>query len=379
MDESTFKSVTIIGVGLIGGSVASALHRQCPEVVVRGIDSETSMLETRLADGIISEGALPTDPIVDQWLSGTTSDLVILATPVFSARFWFERLAALDYPGVVTDVVSTKNVITGMAAELLPHPSLYIPGHPMAGSEMSGIQAASPTLFQGAYWILCPDANTDPVAYQRLHLFVVSLGARVLSLDRETHDSAIAIVSHVPHMVASSLVELAGNHAESQPNLLRLAAGGFKDSTRIAAGSAQLWTGIAMDNQEAIANGLREFGDIIGNFEEAVRTGDSQRLQQMLDASAELRRSLPAKWVPDSSRLVECRIPMYNRSGVIAQVTTIASKAGCNIQSIDIDHMSDQNAVLDLIFTDEGDIGKLSAAFLKAGYDFSFSPLNPED
>jgi len=371
----TFQRVVIIGVGLIGGSVAAAVHRNLPDVEVLGIDTRGEALELGRGSGILADGALPDDPRATAWLSAGGSDLVIVATPADAAQRWFSCMAEGAYDGVVTDVASTKHVINGMAAQMLPCPERYIPGHPMAGSEMSGIEAASPTLFQGAYWILCPDERTQPDAYRLLHSFVVDLGARVISIDRGAHDDAVAIVSHVPHIVASALVRLAADHARTQPNLLRLAAGGFKDSTRIAAGSPELWTGISFDNRDAVAAGLREFGDIVAAFEEAVRTDDERGLEDLLAQSAKVRRGLPAKWVPDSSRLVECRIPMYNRNGVIAEVTTIASKAGCNIQSIDIDHMSDSSAVLDLIFTDEGDIGRLSADLIGAGYDFSFSPL----
>lgn len=378
-NATQIRTITIIGVGLIGGSIAAACKESGGDLVVRGIDELEATIESGVKRGIIDEGALPEDPKVAEWLSGDGSDLVIIATPASGARMWFEKLESLGFAGIVTDVASTKNVICQIAAETISFPERYIPGHPMAGSEVSGIKAASATLFQGAYWILCPDEDTDEAGYLALHELIVSLGARVISLAREDHDNAIAIVSHVPHMVASSLVTLSGEHSKKQRNLLRLAAGGFKDSTRIAAGSPDLWCGIAFDNSEAISNGLDELGEIIGQFSTAIREHDQRTLEDMLAGAAEIRRNLPAKWVPDSSRLVECRIPMYNRSGVIAEVTTIASSAGCNIQSIDIDHMSEDSAVLELILTDEGDIGRLTAKLIDGGFDIAFRPLGERD
>ena len=176
-------------------------------------------------------------------------------------------------------------------------------------------------------------------------------------------------------MVASSLVELAGNHVDERQELLRLAAGGFKDSTRIAAGSPELWCGIAIDNREALSEGLREFGDIIAQFERAVRESDADTLTKMLTESANLRRSLPAKWVPDSAKLTQVRIPMTDHPGIIAEVTGMAGHAACNIQSIEIDHINEGTAVLELILTDEGDMGKFGGELITKGYDFSIRNL----
>ena len=199
-----------------------------------------------------------------------------------------------------------------------------------------------------------------------------ALGARIISIDREDHDKAVAIVSHVPHMVASSLVELAANHAGERQELLRLAAGGFKDTTRIAAGSPRLWCGIALDNREALADGISEMRQILGEFEDSIRREDADTLVGKLKRSSELRQSLPSQWVPDSANLTQVRIPMTDRPGIIAEVTGMAGHAGCNIQSIEIDHINESNAVLELILTDEGDMGRLGAELINGGFDFSF-------
>ena len=187
---------------------------------------------------------------------------------------YLRDLAAWDYRGIITDTASTKGRIIGMAAEALPHPHNYVPGHPMAGSEKNGIKGARADLFKGAYWILCPDADTPAEHFARLHELVTSIGARVISLPREQHDAAVAVVSHVPHFMASSLVQLAVRHAKGQDALMRLAAGGFKDSTRIAAGSPELWCGIAFDNKDALDAGLREMQGIIGQFADALEADD---------------------------------------------------------------------------------------------------------
>ncbi len=372
---SEIKTITIAGVGLIGGSIAAALHELDDPPRVFGIDPDPASLDEALEAGALDVGATPDDPKVDDWIAPQGSDLFILATPVSAARDWFKRLAAAGYDGIVTDTASTKRVICEIAEGTLEDLSRYLPGHPMAGSEVNGFSGARADLFSGAYWILCPDEDTDDTAFLALHELFGRLGARVISLPREEHDSAIAIVSHVPHMVASSLVELAGAHAGEHEELLRLAAGGFKDTTRIASGSPQLWSGIALDNREALADGLAELGGILGDFERAIRAEDVSTLTDLLQSSADLRRSLPAEWIPDSSKLVQVRIPMTDRPGIIAEVTGIAGHAGCNIQSIDIDHISESNAVLELMLTDEGDMGRLGGELIAAGFDVSFTNL----
>ena len=374
----SIKSITIVGVGLIGGSIAAACKALDEPPIVYGIDIDEDSLERAKQSGALDEVACPDSKQADEWLSQGGCDLVILATPVGVVTPWFERLQKNGFDGIITDTASTKAKITEIADSILQDQTRYVPGHPMAGSEVSGFGAARADLFQGAYWILCPDDATNNDSFLALHSLFSQLGARIISIDRNAHDSAVAIVSHVPHMVASSLVELAGAHADERKELLRLAAGGFKDTTRIAAGSPKLWCGIAMDNKEALADGLHELGEILASFEKAVRDNDEEKLTQLLAQSAELRRSLPAQWVPVSAKLTQVRIPMGNHPGIVAQVTGMAGHAGCNIQSIEIDHISEASAVLELILTDEGDIGRLGGQLITEGFDFSIRNLGEE-
>ena len=307
-----------------------------------------------------------------------TCDLVMIATPVPVASEYFRVIADCDFKGVVTDACSTKKIVSQQAQDILRYPEKYIPGHPMSGSEKSGIEGAREDMFKGAHWVLCPDEDTSAEDYANLHEALTGIGARVVSLPRDKHDEAVAIVSHVPHFVASSLVELAVRHADDQEALFRLAAGGFKDSTRIAAGSPALWTGIAFDNREAIVEGLDEVQGILRGYADTLREGDKEGFTKLLDRAAQARRSIPAKWVPATEDLLEVRIPLTNRPGIIAEVTTIASQVGCNVQSIGIDHITSSSAVLDMVLTDEGDIGKLSTQLIKAGFSISFNPLSKE-
>lgn len=373
--DARFSSIVTIGLGMIGSSFVMAYRAAYPESYIVGVDVSSETLDEAKGRGWINEGLLANEDF-SQVLA--KSDLVMIATPVPVAHEYFKIIAEANFEGVVTDTCSTKAVVSQQAKEILTHPEKYIPGHPMAGSEKSGIEGAREDLFQGAHWVLCPDEATSAEDYADLHEMLTGLGARVVALPRDTHDDVVAIVSHVPHFVASSLVELAVRHAGDQEALFRLAAGGFKDSTRIAAGSPALWAGIAFDNREAIVDGLDEIQSILKEYADTLREENKQEFTALLDRAAKARRALPAKWVPATEDLLEVRIPLTNRPGIVAEITTIASQVGCNIQSIDIDHITSSSAVLDLILTDEGDIGKLSTQLIRAGFSVSFNPLFKE-
>lgn len=373
-----FDHIVVVGLGLIGASLAATISKSDPDVEVFGVDVDSRTCGEAISRGWVANACAPESEAFSDFVKDR-ADLVVLATPVAAVDDYLRLLRDWDYRGVITDTLSTKAHILAATAEILPYRRNYVPGHPMAGSEKNGIDGARPDLFEGANWILCPDADTPPEHFQRLHELITSLNARVVAIAPDEHDDSIAVVSHVPHIIAASLVQLAHRHADEQQSLMRLAAGGFKDSTRIAAGSSKLWCGIAFDNARALTSGLREMQGIIGDFADAIDAHDREATTRLLEEAAQARRALPAAWVPSTDKLLEVRIPMSDRRGVVAEVTTIASSAGCNIQSIEIDHITEDRAVLSLVLTDEGDVGKLSAQLIGAGFSVSFNPLSPKE
>lgn len=375
MTTGGFDSVAIVGVGLIGGSLAAGLKRLDEPPRVVGIDVDAVALKTAVESGLIDEGSLPDGLGAQTWLGSEGADLVVLATPARMADEWIRTLAALGYRGVVTDVASTKAGVLRAVREHMPDPSRFVGGHPMAGSELSGVSAARADLFDGAYWLLTPAEDTDPEVFRSLHTLVTAIGARVIAVDAAAHDEAVAIVSHVPHVAAAALVDLAAAHSGERQELLRLAAGGFKDTTRIAAGSADLWTGICLDNAEALSEGLEELSERLETFRQALDSRDSETVRAWLARAAEVRRSLPAQWVPQTASLAELAVPMLDRPGVVAEITGAVSRAGCNIEGIDIDHQSESSAVLVLVLTDEGDHRALLTDLITRGYEPELRPL----
>ena len=370
-----FRRIAVVGVGLIGGSIAAALKRLPDAPSVLGIDVDAAGLAYALVAGFIDEASLVDEPSALAWLSDDGVDLVVLATPARCAVDWLHRLGESGFRGVVTDVASTKSGVLAAAKDALPDPSRFVGGHPMAGSERSGVTAARADLFDGAYWLLTPAVDTDPDVYSSMHALVSAIGARVISVDAASHDEAVAIVSHVPHVTAAALVGLAAAHSGERGELMRLAAGGFKDTTRIAAGSADLWTGICLDNAAALTDGLEELRERLAHFESLVRGRDAEAIRAWLDSAAEVRRTLPAQWVPATARLAELAVPMLDRPGVVAEITGAVSRAGGNIEGIDIDHQSEDSAVLVLVLTDEGDLDGLVGDLESRGYQPRLSPL----
>ena len=372
------RRLTVAGLGLIGGSVALAARRADADVVIRAVDEDPDTLSFALREGVADEALSTTDAAEAGWFGPGAADLVVLATPVPVTVRLLASLGRLGYDGIVTDVASTKSAVVVAAGRAIEDGAGYrfVGGHPMAGSERSGVGAASATLFDGAYYVLTPTGVTDMAAFKTVHEFVTGLGARVISIDARDHDEAVAVVSHVPHVTAAALVELASiRAAEVGADLLRLGAGGFKDMTRIAAGSPELWTGICMDNASALSSGIVRLSAVLDGFRRSLDAGDEAGVRAWLTAPAEVRKSLPAQWVPATSRLRELTVPVSDRPGVVGIVTTAVSRAGCNIEDIEIDHRSEDSAMLRLVLTDEGNAEALMDDLRDRGFDPSITPL----
>jgi prephenate dehydrogenase len=370
-----FDTVVIIGIGLIGGSLGLAIRALADAPHVVGIEPDEESRAWAVSNGVVSEAFAPDSPRVDALLGPTGADLVMIATPVGVAVGWLGRLGKLGYRGVVTDVASTKSAIYQVAEMSLGEEASFIGGHPMAGSERSGVEAASADLFKGAHYVLAPSPRTDPDVYRRLHALVTSIGARVIAIHPDQHDQAVAAISHVPHIAASALTNLAAERAEEGEDVLRLAAGGFKDMTRIAAGSPDLWTGIVFDNRDAVSRGLREYVEQIERFASYVDSGDMESVRRWLSKAADVRSALPARWVPASERLSVLSVPIVDRPGMVSIVAQAAAAAGCNIEDIEIDHTTEDTAVLRLVLTDEGDAEALVADLAAQGFAPDFRAL----
>jgi len=207
----------------------------------------------------------------------------------------------------------------------------------MAGSEQEGVDGADGALFEGATWVLTPTVDTDSQAFARIRTVVSSLGADVVALPPERHDELVAMVSHVPHLAAATLMALAADGADEHAAVLRLAAGGFRDMTRVAAGSPAIWPDICAENRNAIVGSLDRLVDALGRMRDLVASGDRDGLLVALERARGARLNLPGR-VPVPEELAEVRVPVPDRPGVLADVTTLLGELGVNIFDLEIAH-----------------------------------------
>ncbi|MBV8982395.1 MAG: prephenate dehydrogenase/arogenate dehydrogenase family protein [Acidimicrobiia bacterium] len=321
---SSARRALVVGTGLIGGSVGLALRAQGWHVTGRDVD------ESRAARAV-ELGAL--DEVGDD----VEVDITFVATPVGSVPAEVRR--ALRGRGVVTDVAGVKAPIVTAVAD-----ARFVGGHPMAGSEQEGVDGADASLFEGATWVLTPTDDTDPAAYAQIRAVVSSLGADVVALRPEDHDQLVALVSHVPHLAAAALMTTAAAGAEEHAAVLRLAAGGFRDMTRVAAGHPGIWIDICAENRDAIVTGIEGLQSALSEMRELVERGDRERLLAWLQRARAARVNLPTT-APRPEELAEIRVAVPDRPGVIAEVTTLVSELGVNMFDLETVHSAEGGGV----------------------------------
>jgi prephenate dehydrogenase len=210
----------------------------------------------------------------------------------------------------------------------------------MAGSEQEGPDGADPELFVGATWVLTPTDDTDPSAFTALQSVIASLGADVVALAPDRHDELVAVISHVPHLTSATLMSLAGESPVDHAALMRLAAGGFRDMTRIAAGSPAIWPDICRDNAGAIVPVLDRLIVQLTEVRRIVADGDRQALSSLLERARNARQNLPPRGVRPAA-VAELRVVVPDRPGVLAEVTTLAGELGVNIYDLEIAHSAE--------------------------------------
>jgi len=345
------RRAAVVGTGLIGGSIGLALRAR--GWWVTGRDAEPSSAAQALDLGALD--AVGTDP---------DAEVTFLATPVgeveHEARNVLQVLTNPD--AVVTDVAGVKAPL----AAALRDPR-FVGGHPMAGSEQVGVAGSDADLFVGATWVLTPSDTTDPGAFTRLRAVVSSLGAEVLALPPAEHDTLVAMVSHVPHLTAATLMNLADRRAAEHGALLRLAAGGFRDMTRVAAGSPGIWPDVCAQNAAAIVGVLDSLVLELSAMRDRVAAGDRSGLLETLGQAAEARRSLPAR-AGRPEQLAELRVPIPDVPGKFAEIATLAAELGVNVADVEIAHSAEGDRGVLVLVVDAENAERLHDAIVARGY-----------
>lgn len=352
--------MAVLGTGLIGGSIALGARARNRRLPVVGYDDNAGSATAALNRGALSSVA---DSLEDA-VAG--ADLVVLAMPVDLIPAACERLAsAVRDDAIVTDVGSTKAAVVA-AGEAAFGPR-FVGGHPMAGSERHGIEAADGRLFEDAWWVITPTAITSSEAYARIGALAQSLGAKTVAVDPDSHDALVARLSHVPQIAASALVDMAVTGGDREA-LLGLAGAGFRDVTRIAASNPDLWVAILRSNRAAVLEGLQALNKRIEGIADVIATGAWDELRMWLDTARSARLELFAK--PDhGGEPIAISMIVPDRPGVLAEVTTEAGRLGTNIEDLRIVHSTEGGrGRLELIVAGEAAADILSEALDRLGY-----------
>lgn len=267
------KKIVIVGLGLIGGSIARSLSQQKIAVEIVGVGRNESVLQDALDAGAITSWT------TDLNEACTGADLIVIAVPSLTVKSVLEQIKPVITENMVlTDAASVKHAIVEAAEEVFGKtPSRFVPGHPIAGSEHSGFAASSKELFKGKKVILTPLEHTDPEAVELVASLWEAQGADVLKMTVERHDEVLAATSHLPHLLAFSLVDTLSQQGESE-EIFRYAAGGFRDFTRIASSDPQMWHDIFMTNGKATVKILDSYMQDLKRLREAVLSGNSEEL-----------------------------------------------------------------------------------------------------
>ncbi|KTE18515.1 cyclohexadienyl dehydrogenase [Sphingopyxis sp. H050] len=279
--------VTIVGLGLIGSSIARAVHERMPDVTVTGHDVSADVREQARRLGFC-------DAITDDAATAVAAaDLVILAVPVGRMAAAAAAIAPGLKPGaIVSDVGSSKSSVADALAKALPG-HVVIPAHPVAGTENSGPAAGFATLFDGRWCIVTPAADAPADAVAALTGFWEALGAKVDLMDAAHHDMVLAVTSHLPHLIAYTIVGTASELEEvTESEVIKYSAGGFRDFTRIAASDPVMWRDVFLANKDAVLETLQRFNEDLTVLQQAIRRGDAAKLEDWFTRTRAIRRSI---------------------------------------------------------------------------------------
>ncbi|CAN5641103.1 prephenate dehydrogenase [soil metagenome] len=341
------RSLGIIGVGLIGGSIGLAARESGWDEIV-GVDAP-EVLEEASSLGAIDRASTLKE------IRGV--NLVVLAAPISKIKELLSELSPTD--ALITDVASTKTAIVGEAES---HELRFVGGHPMAGSQLAGVSNAKADLFRGARYFLTPTENTDPDAYREISAFVRDFGAMPTAVEPEKHDLLMAAVSHLPHLMAAALLKVA---ADISPEALSFAGSSFRDLTRVGSSNPELWSDILAENAPALGEALGAFAGAMAQLGSEVQ--DKQSMAKRFDDAREAYDALGGILIERSGENLDLAIPVENRPGVFSEVTTLMGSNTINILDLYVRHSNTERAAL-VLTLDAGDAEKARKLLRDTGF-----------
>ena len=350
------RRCNVLGLGLIGGSLASALTAQGWRV--SGLDARVDSEAEALSLGLIHEIGIDDG-----------AEISFVCTPVSSVVDQV-RIALQSTQGIVTDVGGVKAPVVAAIDD-----PRFVGGHPIAGSEFIGLQGADAQLFNNAVWVLTPSATTPDSSFAVVANVVKSLGAEVVVLDAQRHDQLVAIVSHLPHLTAATLMGLASEQSQEHVAVLRLAAGGFRDMTRVASGHPAIWIDICKENKVAITGALDLLIDGLTSMRDVVEQQNESELMSRLQDARIARSNIPGR-VRDLLDVVEVRVPIPDRSGAAAEIFAIAAELGVNTANFEVVHSVEGDRGVLVLVIDETSKDVFRGGLIARGFRPSISRLS---
>ena len=356
--------IAIFGVGLIGGSLALCFRGK-PGLKVVGHSPRAKSLEVMLERGVVDAATLSMEEAVRD------ADFIFLCVPVGNLEEYLEKLYQLPLkPGcIITDVGSTKASIAAAAASLSRPDVYFIGGHPMAGSERSGVEAASTLLFENAYYVLTPAPGVPEEAYTRLEELLQLTRAQVVRVDPVQHDEIVGAISHLPHIIAVALVNQVCDYNADNGLYRTLAAGGFRDITRIASSDPIIWRDILLSNRDVVLSLLNDWNDEIGSFISMLEERNGDGIVDSFVKANQFRSELPERRKGVISSLFELYIDVPDHPGIIGQITTELGQQNINISNIQIvESREDVPGLLHLSFRQESAMERAKEHLQSMGY-----------
>lgn len=352
MKDKNFKDFTIgfIGFGLIGGSIAQALRKTYPNITLLGYEYKEELSEDNKLG--LQEQIL--DKVVTSLDDFSSCNLIFLCAPVIQNLEYLKTLKnIIQADCIITDVGSVKTNIHQTVKDNMLE-SNFVGGHPMTGSEKSGYKYANPKLFENSYYILTTTDKTKKDHISLMSQLAKDIGAIPIVLDYTKHDKIVAAISHLPHIVASTLVNLVKNQTEDRDLMKKLAAGGFRDITRIASSSPKVWENISIANSEYIINLLNQYIDLLQEIINALKRKDNTYIYDTFASAREYRNELPQTGKGMLDKVFEIYMDIDDEAGAIATVATLLAKNNISIKNIGIIHNREfQDGVLKIEFYDE--------------------------
>jgi prephenate dehydrogenase len=328
------KQVSIIGLGLIGGSMGLALKRNNPHLKIVGVDPNRENLNIAIERQAIDKG---TDNLREGILG---AEIVFLATPI-NTMYEVARIIApyLEKGTIITDVGSCKVEVTEVLETIFKPNCCFIGGHPMAGSEQTGMFHADPYLFENAVYVLTPTNNINFQVVDKLSKLIQTTGAKVITMTPSRHDLIVAAVSHLPHLLAVNLVNSIEEYAERDDLTLFLAAGGFRDTTRIAMGNEIIWSDIFLSNKPMVLEVLNSFKQTLTYFESLLLKEKRNDIKDFILKARQLRQRIPSKAKGILPKVYELTLKVPDEPGIIAKIANVLSEKNINITDIEILHI----------------------------------------